>query len=252
MGLVGGCPYLGPNNLCPVKGRRLWVPSQYLLPDGVRRQTGRVLGYRNQSARHGSVLVMTTGLVGLWVLHLVISKASQSACRSDQHIQSSCFMRGREEGIRDTHRRFPPSPPSMPVIVHWIHSPSAPFCLGNRYATSDCSCRTSVGAAELLRWSLGLRLDGLSADMASSCLRLTRSLEGTVEDHGLRQLSLCTQCPRRIPFERKMCLELTCARLIKKERKRERRRRRRKEKEINKKNKMKIKENVEKGKNDNR
>jgi hypothetical protein len=48
--------------------------------------------------------------------------------------------------------------------------PSAFFCFGNRYATSESFCKPlwASGAADMLRATFLFRLDGLSAATASS------------------------------------------------------------------------------------
>lgn len=74
-----------------------------------------------------------------------------------------------------TYFRLLPSPITL-TMMHWIHSPSAFFCFGSRYATSALRCKASVdvGAADMLRATFVLRLEGLSEAIASSSLRLPR------------------------------------------------------------------------------
>lgn len=77
--------------------------------------------------------------------------------------------------------RLLPSPRTL-VMIHWIHSPSAFFCFGSRYATSALSCKASVdvGAADMPRATFVLRLEGLSEAIASSSLRLPRFFSAAI------------------------------------------------------------------------
>lgn len=121
-----GSTYLGAHHFGPVEGGRFRVSSQHLLSRRIWWEVCRVPGYRNQGASESPVFgAVASGLIRFRVLDLIPRMWSG-------------IGRHSRAATRKTYLRFIPSPPRIPVIVHCIHSYSAPFCFGNRYATSAC------------------------------------------------------------------------------------------------------------------
>lgn len=110
---------------------------------------------------------------GSWTSYL--SNNCQHSNASYDEVYSDIKHPRRRSDIKKTYFRLFPSPITL-TIIHWIHSPSAFFCFGSRYATSALRCKASmdVGAADMLRATFVLRLEGLSEAIASSSLRLPR------------------------------------------------------------------------------
>lgn len=116
---------------------------------------------------------------GSWTSYLKCGETFSALLR---HATKRTVLRihQKEHNIK-TYFRLLPSPITL-TMIHWIHSPSAFFCFGSRYATSAWSCKASVdvGAADMLRATFVLRLEGLSEAIASSSLRLPRFLSTAV------------------------------------------------------------------------